>query len=90
MLASSTGNNPPAAPTASQRSPTVMTSPRYIGSRKLTRTSFEAMGPAGPTLSRPATPPSQAACDIWASQVPCSKFSNRACAAREPTPTVRS
>ena len=32
MLASSTGNRLPAAPAAFQRSPTVMTSPRYTGS----------------------------------------------------------
>ena len=89
MLASSTKNRLPAAPTASQRGPAVMTSPRYTGQGN-------RPGPASPRPGRRAhpeqarDPPSQAASDTSASQFPRIRFANLAHAARDPVPMGRS
>ena len=54
MFASSTGNNPPVTPTASQRTPKVMAPSRYTGSTNWTRTGRDVPGksPNGPTCTR--------------------------------------
>jgi hypothetical protein len=63
MSPSSAGKRPPAGPVASHRMASVMPSPRYTGSRNLTRTSLEMPGtlPSGPTRMTWSISPSYAA-----------------------------